>query len=86
MDLLLKGMHRLKYTLWVSETYHTTEVKTAQGASERAKNTSTDTPNGPVSFLEKAILDPFLIIFDPFPVDTHSTTYFSPVTLIKTGY
>ena len=30
IDLLLKGMHCLKCTLWVSETCHTTEVKTAQ--------------------------------------------------------
>ena len=30
VDLLLKGMQCLKCTLWVSETYHTTEVKTAQ--------------------------------------------------------
>ena len=30
IDLLLKGMHGLKCTLCVSETYHTTEVKTAQ--------------------------------------------------------
>ena len=38
----------------------------AQRASEWAKNTSKDTPYGPVSFLEKFLLDPFLTIFDPF--------------------
>ena len=43
----------------------------AQRASEWAKNTSTDTPNGPVSFWEKVNLSPLLTIFDPFSVDTH---------------
>ena len=46
-------------------------TKQLKEASEQAKNTSKDTPNGPVSFLEKVIFDPFLTIFDPFSVDTH---------------
>ena len=37
----------------INETYDMTEVTTAQKASERAKKNSKDTPNGPVSFLEK---------------------------------
>ena len=56
--------------VWVSDTYHTTESKRLKEASERAKTTSEDTPNGPISFLEKVIFDNFLTIFDPFSVDT----------------
>ena len=33
--------------------------------SERAENTSKDSPNGPVSFLEKVISDPFVDPFSP---------------------
>ena len=45
IDLLLKGMHCLKCTLWVSETYHTTEVKTAQrGLRTGSKQTPLKTP------------------------------------------
>ena len=52
---------------------HTTRrrSKRLKGASERAKNASKDTPNGPVSFLEKVMFDPFLTIFDAFSVDAH---------------
>ena len=54
---------------------HTTEVKTAQrGLRMGYKDTSKDTRNGPVSFLEKVryhFWPHFLTIFDLFLVDTH---------------
>ena len=71
IDLLLKGTHCLQCTL-CAYVKHTTRwrSKRRHKASERAKNTSKDTSNGPVLFLEKGIFvsGPLLLITQPGPM------------------